>query len=153
MLTQKKKWVGLWLILHQSRFFFLSISYCLQRIYRWIYTDWISKRIWSAKSYLFTKCGHKREFSSESKNFNQQYQTRSVLNYCKMVYNFFSLTKGQIISKRFFFSGRGFFQKRTKTIRILVKTNSFVRFLRESSAWQFAFEINWPLSTELTGNF
>ena len=28
---------------------------------------------------------------------------------------------------------------------ILVKTNSFVRFLEESSASQFAFEINWPL--------
>ena len=27
-----------------------------------------------------------------------------------------------------------------------VKTNSFVRFLEESSAWKFAFKINWPLA-------
>ena len=27
----------------------------------------------------------------------------------------------------------------------LVKTNSFVHFLEESSAWQLAFEINWLL--------
>ena len=53
-------------------------------------------------------------------------------------------SKGQIISKRFF-SGQGFFKKWMTTRRILVKTNSFVRFLEESSAWQFAFEINWPL--------
>ena len=36
-------------------------------------------------------------------------------------------------------------KKRTKTRRIVVKTNSFVRFLEEFMAWQFAFEINWPL--------
>ena len=36
-------------------------------------------------------------------------------------------------------------KKRTKTRRIVVKTNSFVRFLEEFTAWQFAFEINWPL--------
>ena len=35
--------------------------------------------------------------------------------------------------------------KWTKTRRILVKTNSFVCFLEEFTAWQFAFEINWPL--------
>ena len=27
------------------------------------------------------------------------------------------------------------------------KANLFVRFLGESTAWQFAFEINWPLGT------
>ena len=36
--------------------------------------------------------------------------------------------------------------KWTKTRLILVKTNSFVRFLEEFMAWQFAFEINWPLA-------
>ena len=36
-------------------------------------------------------------------------------------------------------------KKRTKTCRIMVKTNSFVRFLEEFTAWQFAFKINWPL--------
>ena len=36
-------------------------------------------------------------------------------------------------------------KKQTKTHRILVKTNSFVRFCEEFMAWQFAFEINWPL--------
>ena len=47
------------------------------------------------------------------------------------------LVKGQIISKRFFLA--------EDSRRILVKTNSFVRFLEESLPWQFAFEINWPL--------
>ena len=41
--------------------------------------------------------------------------------------------KGQIISKRFFLAEDSS-KKRTKTRRILVKTNSFVRFLEESSA-------------------
>ena len=36
-------------------------------------------------------------------------------------------------------------KKRTKTRHKVVKTNSFVRFLEEFMAWQFAFEINWPL--------
>ena len=30
----------------------------------------------------------------------------------------------------------------------MVKTNSFIRFLEEFTAWQFAFEINWPLEAE-----
>ena len=41
--------------------------------------------------------------------------------------------KGQIISKRFFLA-KDSSKKRTKTRRILVKTNSFVRFLGEYSA-------------------
>ena len=56
--------------------------------------------------------------------------------------------KGQIISK-LFFSGRGFSQKTNENMSHTSKTNSFVRFLEEYSAWQFAFEINWPLSQEL----
>ena len=36
-------------------------------------------------------------------------------------------------------------KKRTKTCCILVKMNSFVRFLEEFTACQFAFEIYWPL--------
>ena len=36
-------------------------------------------------------------------------------------------------------------KKQTKTCRIVVKTNSFVRDLEEFTAWQFAFEINWPI--------
>ena len=39
--------------------------------------------------------------------------------------------KGQIISKHFFLA-KDSSEKRTKTSRILVKTNSFVRFLGES---------------------
>ena len=35
---------------------------------------------------------------------------------------------------------------------VVVKTNSLVRFLEEFTAWQFAFEINWPLHCAL-GNF
>ena len=41
--------------------------------------------------------------------------------------------KGQIISKRFFLAEDSS-KKQTKTRRILVKTNSFVRFSEESSA-------------------
>ena len=44
-----------------------------------------------------------------------------------------SASKGQIISKRFFLAEDSS-KKRTKTRRILVKTNSFVRFLEESLA-------------------
>ena len=40
-------------------------------------------------------------------------------------------------------------KKQTKTRRIVVKTNSFVRFLEEFMAWQFAFEINCPLVTKI----
>ena len=40
-----------------------------------------------------------------------------------------------------------FLPKNERKPRILVKTNSFVCFLEEFMAWQFAFEINWPLVT------
>ena len=69
----------------------------------------------------------------------------------KLILNKFIL-KGQIISKCFFLAEDSP-KKRTKTRRILVKTNSFVRFLGESSAWQFAFEINWPLRPELSAKW
>ena len=36
--------------------------------------------------------------------------------------------------------------KQTKTRHIVVNTNSFILFLGEFTAWQFAFEINWPLA-------
>ena len=36
-------------------------------------------------------------------------------------------------------------KKQTKTCPIVVKTNSFIRFLEEFTAWQFSFEIIWPL--------
>ena len=52
--------------------------------------------------------------------------------------------KGQVISKGFLVSSIPS-KKRTKTCRIVVKTNSFVRFLEEFTAWKFALEINWPL--------
>ena len=45
----------------------------------------------------------------------------------------------------FFFLAKDSSKNRTKTRCIQVKTNSFVHFLEESSAWQFAFEISWPL--------
>ena len=51
---------------------------------------------------------------------------------------------GQIISKCLF-GVFNFFQKWTKTCRILVKMNEFIHFLEEFTAWQLAFEINWPL--------
>ena len=57
---------------------------------------------------------------------------------------YWCLFKGQLISKWLF----GVFnssKKPTKTRRIVVKTNSFVRFLEEFMAWQFSFEIIWTL--------
>ena len=39
-------------------------------------------------------------------------------------------------------------KKRTKTRLIVVKTNSFVCFLEEFTAWQFAFKIIWPLGID-----
>ena len=39
----------------------------------------------------------------------------------------------------------------TKTSRIVVKLNSFVRFLEEFTVWQFAFKINWPLVVNAVG--
>ena len=33
------------------------------------------------------------------------------------------------------------------------KTNSFVRFFGESTAWQFGFEINWPLGGPPSGHY
>ena len=51
------------------------------------------------------------------------------------------MAKGQVISKGFFgvlISS----EKPTKTRCIVAKMNSFVRFLEEFMAWQFAFEIN-----------
>ena len=44
-----------------------------------------------------------------------------------------SLVKGQVISKGFLVSSISY-KKRTKTCRIVVKTNSFVRFLEEFTA-------------------
>ena len=61
-----------------------------------------------------------------------------------MIYN---PPKGQVISKGFLVSSISS-EKRMNTHRIVyvVKTNSFVHFLEEFTTWQFAFEINWPLS-------
>ena len=50
------------------------------------------------------------------------------------------LCKGQLSSKRFFLADDSP-KKQTKTRPILVKTNSFVRFLGESSARKKRFEI------------
>ena len=36
-------------------------------------------------------------------------------------------------------------EKRTNEFVFTSMQHVFVRFLEESSAWQFAFEINWPL--------
>ena len=58
------------------------------------------------------------------------------------------VAKGQLIFKCFFVFN--FFQK-TKTHRIVVKTNSFIHFLEEFTAWQFAFKIIWPLLAGFTG--
>ena len=52
--------------------------------------------------------------------------------------------KGQLISK-WFFEMVDFLQKTNKTIRLLVKMNSFVRFLEEIDDPINHFEINLPL--------
>ena len=44
-----------------------------------------------------------------------------------------------------FWSLQFLLKKGTKRHGILVKRNSFVRFLEKFMAWKFAFEINWPL--------
>ena len=55
------------------------------------------------------------------------------------------LAKGQLISKYILVSSISS-KKQTKTRRIIVKTKLFVSFLEEITAWQFAFEITWPLA-------
>ena len=55
--------------------------------------------------------------------------------------NFQSIFKGQLISK-WFLESLISSKKRTKTIRIVVKTNSFVRFLEEIDDSKNHFEIN-----------
>ena len=80
-------------------------------------------------------------------------KTFEICRWRPKIFKHFEITgtiKGQIISKRFFLA-KDSSKKRTKTRRTLVKMNSFVRFLEESLAWQFAFEINWPLIQTVKG--
>ena len=60
-----------------------------------------------------------------------------------------SCAKGQVISKGFFGVFNFFQKKRTKTCRIVVKTNSFIRFFEEIDDPQNHFEINLPLVAHL----
>ena len=57
----------------------------------------------------------------------------------------FALLKGQIISKQIV-NPKDSFKKRTKALRIPIKTNSFVRVLEECMAKQCLFKINWPFA-------
>ena len=61
----------------------------------------------------------------------------------------FHANKGQVISKWFLGSSISS-KKRTKTRRIVVKMNSFVRFLDEIDDPKNHFEINWPLVKKIT---
>ena len=60
--------------------------------------------------------------------------------------------KGQLISKCLFgvFNFFNFFQKTNENKStwgiIVVKLNSFVRFLEETSAWKNHFDFVWPLA-------
>ena len=65
-------------------------------------------------------------------NSDQQTNRKRIIGLPYVFTNYF-FTKGQIISKRFFLAEDSS-EKRTKTRRILVKTNSFLRFLEESLA-------------------
>ena len=58
------------------------------------------------------------------------------------------IDKGQLISKCFLVPSLSS-KKRTKTSRHVVKTNLFVCFLEETSAWKNYFEFVWPLPTNL----
>ena len=67
----------------------------------------------------------------------------------KKTSNFFRFVKGQIISKWFF--GDFDFQQKTNENKsiwgiIVVKSNSFVRFLEEIEDIKNPFEIIWPLA-------
>ena len=55
-----------------------------------------------------------------------------------------TLTKGQLISKCLFVDFN-FFQKTNKNTLHSSKNEFIHSFLEEFTAWQFAFEINWPL--------
>ena len=63
-------------------------------------------------------------------------------------FTFHENTKGQLISKCIFCVFNSF-QKTNENKStwgiIVVKSNPFVRFLEEFTAWQFAFEFYWPL--------
>ena len=78
----------------------------------------------------------------DSKKSFRNHLTFRVRKICKNSLN------SQIISKCLF-GVFNFFQKMNKIRRILVKMNSFVRFLEEFTTWQFAFEINWPLGKKV----
>ena len=80
------------------------------------------QRCWVLKSKLF---GQESTFSKETLKKISFYELRFI----KKCQN----SKGKIVSKRFFLA-KDSSKKRTKTRHILVKTNSFVRFLEESSA-------------------
>ena len=70
----------------------------------------------------------------------------------------FFLTKDQLISKAWdHFLWKIRFSKKMNERRLTLlgnnsssqkKANSFVPFFGESTAWQFAFEINWPLVSQ-----
>ena len=68
----------------------------------------------------------------------------------------FLVCKGQIISK-WFFGVFGFLQKTNENKStwgiIVVKSNSFVRFLEEIEDIKNPFEINWPLRTNQIKSF
>ena len=71
---------------------------------------------------------------------------RLTVWFWEIVVTFFAFVlEGHLISKCHLLTSVSS-KKRTKTRRMVVKTNSFVQFLEEFTAWQFAFEINCPLN-------
>ena len=72
------------------------------------------------------------------------YLTKSILETNKT-----SFAKGQLISKCLF-GVFNFFQEtnenKSHSSKNEFKTNSFIHSLEEFTAWQFAFEIIWPLA-------
>ena len=104
----------------------------------------VNRAIWQ---YFFMIFFHGNFFGNLLHNFKLKSKTKwdtisFPLNWRTI--NWKHVIKGQVISKGFSVSSISS-KKRTKTSRIVVKSNSFVRFLEELTAWQFAFEINWPL--------
>ena len=96
------------------------------------------------------------EFEDNKTTFRNYLTFSDLKNFANSI-KFFShdpsaSTKGQLISKGLF-GVFNFFQKKKNENKstwgiIVVRSNSFVRFLEEFTAWQFAFELNWPLAQE-----
>ena len=84
--------------------------------------------------------------SSDLKNFAFSIEFQKFFSITRTI---FSHSKGQIISKRFFLA-KDSPKKRTKTRRILVKTNSFGRILEQKKTFRDYLTFKRPLNSSWT---